>query len=366
MNTAPFALERWLCRYEPQARYHLASIGLTPYTLSDLAISNEELQRVPLGYIDSNGTLPLREAIARTYENQDPDHILVTHGGIEAIHLVLMAHVEPGKRAVVMTPGYQGLSEPLRANGMEVVEWPLRFEDGYQPDLALLKTLLPGARLLVLNSPHNPTGAFLGKEVLREILDMADACGCTVICDEVYRGLALTDEPHPSVVDLSSKAFAIGSFSKLYGLAGLRIGWIVGDPEVLARCWHFKDYKTLSNNTLGEYLGTKVLEKHEQYRVHAVQTARASWKKLQIWLSEHEDWFEWVEPKGGLSVFPRLRRGDSESFCQELLAREGILLLPGHVYGEPQHVRFGFGNGHLLDEGLPLLSRCLENALWHA
>ncbi|HBN08408.1 MAG TPA: hypothetical protein DD435_07095 [Cyanobacteria bacterium UBA8530] len=358
----PFALERWLCRYEPVARLHLAGIGLAPLTLGDLEEMKvlPKLDDLPLGYVDSNGQESLREAIAATYEKQGKENVLVTHGGIEALHLILLALAEPGKKAVVMAPGYQGMSEPLRAAGMEIVPWNFLFEKNYAPDFQALEELLPTAKILVLNSPHNPTGLLFSEEDLRKILSLAEKNDCTVVCDEVYRGLSLDGKKVPSIVDLSPQAFATGSLSKLYGLPGLRIGWIAGDPNVLQRCWERKDYSSLSNNTLGEKIAESVLNHHSLFLERAALLASSNWKALRTWLLEHRE-FEWVEPRAGLALFPRLKKErDTEKFCLDLLEEEKVLLLPGKVYGEENHLRFGFGNFAPLPEGLKALDGFLK------
>ncbi|HEY9765179.1 MAG TPA: aminotransferase class I/II-fold pyridoxal phosphate-dependent enzyme [Chroococcales cyanobacterium] len=359
----PFALERWLVRYEPVARLHLAGIGLAPLTLAGLEEMKvlPKLDDLPIGYVDSNGQESLREAIAGTYEKQGKENVLVTHGGIEALHLILLELAEPGKRAVVMAPGYQGMSEPLRAAGMEIEKWNFFFEKEYAPDFLALEELLSTAKILVLNSPHNPTGALLSEEDLKKVLSLAEKNDCHVVCDEVYRGLSLDGKSAPSVADLSPKAFATGSLSKLYGLPGLRIGWIVGDPTVLQRCWERKDYSSLSNNTLGERIAESVLIHHSLFLERAARLASSNWKTLKTWLLEHQEEFEWVDPRAGLALFPRLKKEkDAEKFCLELLEKEGVLLLPGKVYEKENHLRFGFGNFAPLPEGLKALDGFLK------
>ncbi|MGE5708110.1 MAG: aminotransferase class I/II-fold pyridoxal phosphate-dependent enzyme [Bacteroidota bacterium] len=348
---APFALERWLALHEPNATHHLAGIGLAPLSLGDLSEFGIRLPaELTLGYLPSNGLGELREAIAGIYEHQTPDRVLVTTGGIEALNVALDALALPGKKAIVMTPGYQGLSEPLRERGMQILPWRLSFEQGWEPDFTEFEQLLAEKpALVVLNSPHNPTGFCFSSDQLREVVEKAEAAGATVVADEVYRGLGTT----LSVADFSEKAVAIGSLSKLYGLPGLRIGWIVGAPSVLERAWGAKDYHTLSNNTLGEWLAVEVLRRHDEFLSRAEKLAKENWGILERFLEKHRDCFEWVPPRSGLSVFPRLKHGTSDAFCAALM-EAGLLVLPGTVYEEPFHLRFGFGSPS--PEGLEALS----------
>lgn len=348
---APFALERWLALHEPNATHHLAGIGLAPLSLEDLSAFGIRLPAgLTLGYLPSNGLEELRQAIAGIYEHQTSDRVLVTTGGIEALNIALDALAVPGKKAIVMTPGYQGLSEPLRERGMQILPWHLSFEKGWKPDFAEFEALLAEKpALVVLNSPHNPTGFCFTSKQLGEIVKKAEAFGATVVADEVYRGLGTT----LSVADFSEHAVAIGSLSKLYGLPGLRIGWIVGAPSILEKAWGAKDYHTLSNNTLGECLAVEVLNRHGVFLSRAEKLAQENWKTLERFLEKNRDWLEWVPPRSGLSVFPRLKEGCAETFCAALM-ESGLLVLPGTVYGEPRHLRFGFGSPS--PEGLDALS----------
>jgi aspartate/methionine/tyrosine aminotransferase len=192
-----FALERWLTRHELHVKYDIAESGILPLKLNDLlafespddraAILNR-LLNLPLGYNEAVGTRELRTMIALTYENIDPDDILVTTGAIEANFLLFNVLLDAGDHVIAPYPAYQQLYSVPRAIGCDVSLWKITSENDFCYDLDALRNLVtPKTRLIILNTPHNPTGAMLSDNELRQVYSLAESVGATVVCDEAYR-----------------------------------------------------------------------------------------------------------------------------------------------------------------------------------
>ena len=244
MRIRDFELEIWMNRWETTCRYNLAETcveSITVEALLDLAGMDRdaflaELLPMRLTYGAIEGTGRLRSAIAALYETVVPDDVLVTHGAIGANHLTYQALVEPGDVVVSIVPTYQQHTAIPESLGAEVRLLRLREERAWLPDLDELRSLATGAKVIALVNPNNPTGSLLGEGALREIASIAEHEGAWIVADEVYRG---TDQEgagtSPSFVDLYERTVGIGSMSKAFSLAGLRLGWVTAPREVLAR-----------------------------------------------------------------------------------------------------------------------------------
>jgi aspartate/methionine/tyrosine aminotransferase len=244
----PFKLERWMTSYETNVRYDIADSGIFRMTAGELvelvpesarAEALNDLLATPLGYSEARGTEALRAELARTYRDLSPDDILVTTGAIEANFVLLNTLLEPGDHVVAVDPAYQQLQSVPRAIGCEVALWRLRPENGFRYDLDELERLVtPRTKLIVINTPHNPTGAVLTADELRRIYDLAERLDARVLCDEAYRWLELPGgEPIPAPMrDLGPRAISVGTLSKPFGLPGVRIGWIAAPDDVAHRC----------------------------------------------------------------------------------------------------------------------------------
>src|SRR6266487_196915 len=187
MKLETFALERWMTAWETKTPFDIAESGIFPMTVRELLAFEPALERqrilerlldLRLGYSEAPGTLALRSAIAATYRDTGPDEILVTTGAIEANFLLFNVLLEPGDHIVAVHPAYQQLFSVPRALGCEVALWELRAEEGFRFDLEELSRLVtPRTRLIVINSPHNPTGAMLSTDELRRIDRLAASVG---------------------------------------------------------------------------------------------------------------------------------------------------------------------------------------------
>jgi aspartate/methionine/tyrosine aminotransferase len=356
MQLPPFELERYFARYEFSARYLLSSSDCEPLTLRALLgmADNQHRQlwdELTLGYTESQGHPLLRDAITGLYRNLDIEDTLVVTPE-EGILLGMQALLKPGDHVVCTFPGYQSLYEIPRAIGCRVSLWEPSESDGWQFHLDHLEPLLqPDTRLVVVNFPHNPTGALPSVETFEALIDLLRQRGIFLFCDEMYRGLEI--EPGatlPAACESYERAITLGGLSKTYGLPGLRIGWLATrDRNLITRTAQLKDYTTICASAPSEILAIMALDNQEAIVAGQRERLHANLKVLETFMTTHEDCFHWQRPKGGSICFPGLRRAEgAQAFCRALVEKAGIMLLPSapFQYGD-QHVRIGFGRQNL-------------------
>jgi len=347
-----FLVERWLNTLELGARFNLAETDAKPFTLEELLALGDreellaELAAIRLGYNPTMGSFALRQAIAGLYQSVTPKQVLVTGGAIEADFLLANVLVEPGDTVIVQFPAYQVLYAVAEARGATVKRWTMSLDNGYRPDLDRLAALIDDrTKLVVINTPHNPTGAVLTREELETILGWAEERGFWVLSDEVYHGLAYEEGLLPPLArDLSPRAISVGSMSKTFGLSGLRLGWIAGPEEILQACWSWKDYTSISNSPLSDFLARLALVNVDRVWERNLALARENRRVLLDWFEENRPIIDYVAPRAGLVCFPRFNLPIStEEFCRRAYEERGVLLVPGECFEMPGHIRFGFG-----------------------
>ena len=373
MKIEPFALERWLTAHELHVEYDIAESGIYPLTARDLLgllpepERSDALQRLldlRLGYSEATGTLRLRSLLAQTYERCGPENILVTTGAIEANFLLFNVLLSPGDHVVAPYPAYQQLYSVPRALGCEVSLWRIGDDSSFHFDLDELERLLrPETRLVVINSPHNPTGAMLTPGEVQRVYDLADSVGARVMSDEAYRWLAVPGgfEPPPPMYDLGPAGISVGTFSKPFGLPGLRIGWMAAPAEITAECWAMRDYVSLSPGKLNDALAVLALEHREQILQRNAAIIEANLATANRWVAEHAGLLSWTPPRGGLLALLRYNLDISSLDLANKLAEDyGVMLAPGSAFGFEHYLRIGIGQDPpVFAAGLERASACL-------
>lgn len=356
MKIERFELERWMTTWELDVDCDIAESGIAPLSLDDLLdFGNDadrstvlaELTALPLGYSEARGTAALRQAIVATYRDVDADDILVTTGAIEANFLLFNALLDAGDHVVAVAPAYQQLLSVPRAIGCDVSPWRLTPEQRFAFDLGELERLLrPSTKLIVINSPHNPTGSTLDENDLRQIAALAEERGALVLSDEAYRGLDHTGGPAmpPSMRDLTPNGISVGTLSKAYGLPGLRIGWIAADPEIARRCWGLRDYVSLSPGKLNDRLAHLALARQERIFARNREIIAANLATARDWFAANADLCSWTEPRAGLLALMRYHLDLPSDDIADGLAREArTMLAPGSTFGYEGYLRIGIG-----------------------
>jgi aspartate/methionine/tyrosine aminotransferase len=356
MQPPDFELERFFARWEFSVRHLLCASDVEAYRLPELtslmdAETRSLWESLSLGYTEAAGHPLLREAIAALYDGVAPDQVLVHSGAQEAIFAFCNVALRRGDHVIVVWPSYQSLHEVARAAGADVELLPLRFEDAWALDLTVLSSMLrPSTRAIIVNFPHNPTGALPDLETWNELVEIADEAGALLFSDEVYRGLEHGRDSLPAAVDTCAGGVSLGVMSKSFALPGLRIGWIAcRDRELLARLAAFKDYLTICSSAPSEVLAITALRARDRVLERSRGIVRPNLALLDDFFARNSDRVQWIRPGGGTTAFPRLLAGlGIQQFSKDLLKREGVLLMPGSLFGHSgNHFRLGFGRADL-------------------
>lgn len=371
MRIRPFGVEQWMNEYELRCRYNLAETCVESLTVAQLLELTghrgtllDELLPLKLTYGAIEGSDRLRTAIAALYDHQGVENVLVAHGAIGANHLVHHTLVEPGDRVVSVLPTYQQHYSIPESLGADVRILRLREDDGWLPDLDELAAHVDGgAKLVVVNNPNNPTGSLMDRAFLEQVVAVCRRAGAWLLCDEVYRG---TDQDDPgttvSVADLYDRGISTGSMSKAFSLAGLRLGWAVGPPEVVRALTVHRDYTTISVGMVDDLLASIALEHADVVLARSRSLTRSNLATLTTWV-DGEPLVSWVRPRSGTTALLRYDLPvPSRDLCVRLVEETGVMLTPGSAMDTEGHLRVGYTNHpDVLAKGLPLLGEFLAS-----
>lgn len=367
MHIDVFKMERMQSTWENVVDYNLSESGVHPLTLKELLAPDElaALTEVPIGYSQTNGTIGLRQNVARLYPGLGLEQILVTAGSSEANFLLMWSLIEPGDEVLFELPNYMQMAGLLRAFGAKVKTFRLHEGLGWQPDLDEMKRLVTSkTKLIVLTNPNNPTGSVLTSESMKGIVELAAGAGAWILADEVYQGAELSGPVSPSFWGRWDRTLVVNGLSKAYGLPGLRIGWIVGPEEVVKRTWPYHDYTTISPSALSDHLAARVLEPGTRERVLARTRAilNANLPVLERWLGDHDGLFVFRRPQAGAICFARYTvKENSTELVERLIREKSVLVVPGDHFETDGYLRFGYGSekGYLL-RALGLIDEVLK------
>ncbi|TFG97836.1 aminotransferase class I/II-fold pyridoxal phosphate-dependent enzyme [Candidatus Thorarchaeota archaeon] len=355
MKLKPFELERMQSENEHHVKYNLSESGVEPLKIKELLDTpelKEKLLNIKLGYSQTNGTVPLREAISHYYPGSTADHIVATNGGAEANFLVSwwLFQEHPDKREFVfMVPNYMQIKGIWRNMGIDVKNFNLRMTEGkWTPDIEQLKSVVnKNTNAIAICNPNNPTGAIISASDLKAIAEIAADNDAWLIADEIYRGAELQAEKAPSIHGIYEKTLITSSLSKAYGLPGLRIGWVVCPTEQVAKeLWSYSDYTTISPSTASDWMATLALNPKVQAKIEARtrKVIRNNWAIMKKWLDSHSDVLEYVAPSAAAICFIKQNTGiSSYDLVVRLMKEKSVLISPGEHFEVPGYLRIGFG-----------------------
>ena len=349
MQLPPFLLDKWIEQRHtanPPIDFDLASSTGPVWTLRELlAMAGdgvvEQLLDTRLTYTNAMGTPALRTAIA-AMENVEPADVQVVTGASEALLILFFLAAAPDANVVLPRPGFPANTALAESFGIEARYYSIRAENEFRIDLDEIRRLVdPNTRIVLVNSPHNPTGAVLSDE---EMVSMHDFCAdrrIQFVCDEVYH--PIYHGPASQSAARLPHATVISDFSKALCLSGLRTGWIVDrDPARRERYLHARNYFTICSTVLSERLAVLALEHREAIYARAQSVASDNLALLDQIMAAHCETLRWIRPRGGMTAYPWLAEGsDAREFCQRLM-RDGVLIVPGDCFGQPSHFRLGF------------------------
>ena len=348
MHLKPFLLDQWLSRHA-KARFNLGGSTGPQWTLAELlqlegGDAQQRLLESPVVYGLSAGDTALRDAVAEM-RGVPPEEVIIVSGGAEALLLVFCVAAERGTNVVVPFPGFPPYHVLPESFGVDVRTYQMRRENGFRIDLDEVRALVDGnTRILLVNSPHNPTGSTLTDDEMRALHDLAVERNVQFVSDEVF---------HPIYHGPESKSAAhlprttvIGDCSKAFALSGLRIGWIIErDAHRREEYVNAREYFSISNTTVGEFFAEIAVRHRDRVYGRTREVAATNLKGLEAVIAANSDTLDWIRPQGGMTAFVRLLGGaNARPFCEAAAAR-GLLMTPGDCFGVPDHIRVGFGVG---------------------
>jgi aspartate/methionine/tyrosine aminotransferase len=331
-----------------KAQFNLATSGVGPFPLRELPF---DFGRLEINGANSYGYPPLKEAIARQY-GVDSDGVVTAEGTSMANYLAMANLLEPGDEVIIEHPAYGLMVDAVRYIGGDIKRFARREDNGYAVDPAEIRRVVTAkTRLIVLTNLHNPSSVLTPDTVLREVADIARSVGAKLLVDEVYLDAVYENTPS-TAARIGPEVLVTSSLTKVYGLSGLRCGWVLADPDLARAMYALKNVFGSIGVHPGEILSVAAFENLRAIRDRArrvVETDRAS-------LAEFLDGNGGVSAartKWGTTAFLRLKSGGAEEFLDRLRAQYDTTAVPGRFFEMPDHFRVGMGvDAAMFREGL--------------
>lgn len=343
------------------ARFNLASSGLAYYPLAELPVKIEDIE---LSGPSFYGYEPLQQAIAAKC-NVPPDCVVTATGTSMANHLVMAAILEPGDEVLIEHPTYELLIAAARYLRAEVRRFARSFDDQFRINLhEIERSVTPRTRLIVITNLHNPSSALTDNDTLKQVGEMARRVGARVLVDEVYLDAAFEHAPR-SAFHLGEEFLVTNSLTKVYGLSGLRCGWILAQPELARRIWRLNDLFGVIPAHTAERLSCMALVNLDKIAARARSWLEANRDALNSFLDSRHD-LDWIKLEYGTISFPRLKQGSVDKLCALLREKYETTVVPGRFFEMPQHFRIGIGcDTRMLQAGLERLGAALDEIAWN-
>ena len=354
MKIKPFAVEEWMNEYEVGAKYNIAETCVDSVSLDELfELTGEDKEAFlrefcarRLTYGDIYSRPDFLDGICGLYKTVKPENIITTHGAAGANHHVFCSLVSEGDRVISIMPTYQQLYSIPESIGADLAVMHLKRENGYLVDLDELRALVtPDTKMICINNPNNPTGALMGKELLEEIVKIARSVDAYLLCDEVYRHLTQEDVWSESVADLYEKGISVSSMSKVFSLAGLRLGWIAThDEAALAALRSHRDYDLISCGMFDEAVAAIALGHKDKLIARNTGIVRTNLAILDDWVNSSEHFF-YTRPQAGTTALVYYDFDiPSYDFCTRMYHETGAFVTPGDCVEQPRSMRIGYAS----------------------
>jgi aspartate/methionine/tyrosine aminotransferase len=351
MKINDFKLERYFAKHEFTAKYLLSSSDCDGFELKYLLenATADELalwENMKLGYTESEGNPILREAILQYYKLNTIENVIVASPG-ELNFISMNVLLNSNDHAITVSPCYQSLSEVVKSVGCELSFWKPR-EENWEFNVADLEQLMKeNTKMIILNFPHNPTGSYLTIDQLNEIVRIAKKHDAYIFSDEMYRKLIMDDvEELPPICDLYEKGISLWGTSKTFGLAGLRVGWLVcQDKSFLQKVVAFKDYLSICTSAPSEILSIMALNHIHLFLNPNLKKIKKNISLFKEFAANQEIVSSFISPKSGSTAFVKLNIDTSAiEFSNQLVENTGIMTVPAEMFEyEGKYIRIGFG-----------------------
>ena len=339
-----------------RARFNLATSGVGSFPLRELPVTIEQLE---INGDSTYGYAPLQHAIARKC-GVDPDCVVAAAGTSMANHLAMATLIDPGDEVLLEQPTYELLTSTLLFLGATVKSFARTEENGYALDPAeVRRAITPKTKLIVITNLHNPSSVLASDSALREIGDLALSVGARVLVDEVYLDAVYTNTPKSSY-HLGPEFVVTNSLTKVYGLSGLRCGWILAEPDLARAMWRLNDLFASIPAHPAELLSVVALENLDDIRERSRKIVEADRALLREFLASQEA-VSSPRTEFGTTAILRLANGSVEDFLSPLRTEYETSAVPGRFFGLPNHFRIGMGvDSEMFREGLQRIGQALQ------
>ena len=357
MSFPPFRLLRWLEKYWKAGGIDVCTSNIEGYRFSEFG---RQFDDINLGIAHPFGEPSLRGTLAKEY-GVGTENVMVTVGASEANFLVCMALFEKGERFVVENPAYEPLAEIPKGLGYEVDVLERKYENGFRLDTdGLVEMIKNGSKYAFLCNPHNPTGVEVPEEDLKRIAEAAEEHHAYVLVDEIFKDVM--EDPPPSAISVSDRMIVTSSISKIFSMAGLRLGWIVANPELMERFETLREYMTVAASSASEEMAKWAFERKKEILERAWGYVNANRPIVDEWLESNE-LVEYNAESKTHFCFPRLNGINDVEFGKIAAEKHNTIIGPGEFFGLSGHFRLGFGmKTETLEKGLENLTRALKDA----
>src|SRR5207248_3573545 len=342
---------------QSRARFNLATSGVAPFPAHELPV---DLKNLEINGTNDYGYAPLQQAIAGHY-GVDPECVGESAGTSMANHLAMATIIEPGAEVLIEHPAYGPIldvADYLQAN---VKRFRRAEENGWAIEPAeVRRQITPKTRLIVITNLHNPTSAFTPEVILREIGDIACSVGAFVLVDEVYLDAVYENTPR-TAFHLGPEFVVTSSLTKVYGVSGLRCGWILAQPDLAWKMRRLNDLYSATPVFPGELLSVAAFKHLNLLRQRTRRIVEADRKLLRDFLRQQSS-LSAVSTEWGTTSFPRLVNGNADAFLERLRSEFDTSAAPGRFFEMPDHFRIGMGvNTEMFREGLNRIGRALAS-----
>src|SRR5579862_3492333 len=342
---------------QSKAKCNLATSGVGAFPLRELRVSIEQLE---INGDSTYGYAPLKLAIAKKC-GVAPECVVAAAGTSMANHLAMAALIDPGDEVLIEDPTYELITSAALYLGADVKTFARREENGYAIDLGEIRRALTAkTKLIVLTNLHNPSSVLTPDSVLREVGDLAKSVGARVLVDEVYLDAVYENTPRTSY-HLGPEFVVTNSLTKIYGLSGLRCGWILAQPDLARAMWRLNDLYGSIPAHPAELLSVVAFQHLEKIRERARNVVEGDRELLGDFLDSQERFVSAVRTKFGTTSIVRLLDDDVEPFLSRLRTEFETTVVPGRFFGMTNHFRIGMGvNTEMFKEGLRRIERALQ------
>lgn len=362
MKIDDFVLENWLnpASESEKNKIYLGGSCVLPLTVEELfALTGEslddfleEIRSMDLGYGSFEGTPRTRRGVAGLYQKVTAEDVILVHGGTGANHTVVYSLISDTDNVISIMPNYQQFYSLPKSIGAEVRQIDLQAEAGYKLDLEEVRQAVDeNTRAILFTNPNNPTGALLNPEEMQEIVEIATAVDAWVVCDEMYRGLK--EEYMPSFADIYDKAIITCSSSKIYSMAGTRVGWIIcRDPEMRKTLFNRRSYDAICGATFDEWIFAIALEHVDKILARSRKIVNENKAIVDKWLQGHKYLHQYADSYATTYLIHYDLDVDAVDFAEGLLDKKGVLVCHGGCFDIPHSFRLTLSHAEELEEGL--------------